>query len=117
MGNFADTSNASIKTAIEKRINNLEREKLVAQDQLATAGKPERPFHKMFELSMRFLSNSLNLWRSDRFEDKVAALRLTFSKHLQHHRDEGFRTPQMALPFKALESFCEGENMMARSVG
>jgi hypothetical protein len=40
-------------------------------------------------------------------------LKLTFAENLSYCRKSGFRTPELALPFKALASFREGERVMA----
>ena len=114
---IVETSSASVVTAYEKRINRLERERLVAQEQLSTVGQPQRPFEEMFELAMQFLSNPQKLWLSDRLEDKRTLLKLTFSERLAYRRGKGFRTPKMALPFKALADFTGGKNEMAHPTG
>ncbi len=54
---------------------------------------------------------------SGRIEDRHAVMKLTFADRLAYVRGEGFRTPETTLPFKALGSFCGGENKMARPTG
>lgn len=49
--------------------------------------------------------------------NRYAVIRLTFADKLAYVRGKGFRTPEATLPFKALGSFSEGENKMARSEG
>ncbi len=47
----------------------------------------------------------------------VVQCELTFADRLAYVLGEGFRTPETTLPFKALGSFCGGENKMARPTG
>jgi hypothetical protein len=52
--------------------------------------------------SLDFLANPCNLWASERLEHKKAVLKLAFADRLTYVRNEGFRTPNLALPFKVL---------------
>jgi len=52
--------------------------------------------------SLAELGNPQILWSSPRLEDKRAVLKLTFASHLEYVRDEGFRTPETAVPFRVL---------------
>ncbi|WP_206018260.1 hypothetical protein [Roseovarius nitratireducens] len=63
---IVDASNGSVVSAYEKRIAKLEREKVLAEEQLAQSGKPRHTFEESFEHAMRFLSS---LWkRLDKFQ-------------------------------------------------
>ena len=44
-------------------------------------------------------SPTCNLWASERLEHKEAVLKLAFADRLTYVRNEGFRTPDLALPF------------------
>lgn len=52
--------------------------------------------------SLDFLADPWNLWASERLEHKKAVLKLAFVDRLAYVRNEGFRTPALALPFKVL---------------
>src|SRR5690606_37916628 len=62
--------------------------------------------------SLDFLANPWNLWASERLEHNKAVLKLAFADRLAHVRDEGFRTPDLTLPFKVL-----ADRMLARPTG
>ena len=66
---------------------------------------------------MEFLASPWILWESDSLEDKRAAVKLTFSDQLKYDRKEGFRTPQISLPFKALRDISDCNEVMARPAG
>jgi len=112
-----EASNATVVAAYEKQIDKLEREKLTQTEQLATHGTPQRSFDEVFEHAMRFLANPWSLWNSDRLIDKRTLLKLTFSKHLIYCRKHGFRTPEMSIPFRALEDFSHPKKALVEVAG
>ena len=114
---IVEASSASVVSAYETRLDDLEREKLVLAEKLETTGKPQRSFHEMFELAMQFLSNPQNLWRSERLEDKITTLKLSFSEKLVYQRNEGFRTPRTSKVFAVLESMELQSSQMAEREG
>jgi hypothetical protein len=52
--------------------------------------------------------------RLDRLEHKKAVLKLAFADRLTYVRNEGLRTPNLALPFKVLADLKSSESKMAR---
>ncbi len=111
------TSSEAVVSAYESQIEKLERQKLVLAENLQNGGQPERPFREMFELSLEFLSNPCNLWKSPLLEDKKTAIRLVFSDRLRYCRNQGFRTPKTSIIFKALEGINTGNFKMAERRG
>jgi len=77
-----DAGNARVITAYEKRIEELEREKLILREKAAQTGKPQYTYEKLFELSLKFLSSPCKIWESGRFELQRMVLKLAFSEHL-----------------------------------
>ena len=111
---IADTDVPSIIAAYEKRIRDLEERKIVLAERLANCGRPLRDFDESLRTSLDFLRNPWNLWVSERLDDKRAVLKLAFAGRLAYMRNEGFRTPDVTLPFKVLEDFRGKKSMMAR---
>ncbi|MCP5400661.1 MAG: recombinase, partial [Sphingomonas sp.] len=114
---IVEATNPTVINAYETKIAKLEREKLVLEEKRLTSGNPRGRFEDMFELAMRFLSNPSKLWVSGSHAHRRLVLKLTFADRLSYCRKSGFRTPEMTLPFKALVSFREGENVMAEREG
>lgn len=110
-------TSSTVVAAYEKRIDELEREKLLLRERGQNAGKPVRPFSEMFELAMGFLAKPSNLWKSERIEDRQTLIRLVFAGRLAYSRNEGFRTPQTSSIFKALEAAKHGNFKMADLLG
>lgn len=94
--------NPSVIAAYEKRIAQLEQEKLIVAERAASVQVPPLPFDKMFELAMRFLAKPCKLWESGRIDLQRLVLRLTFTDPIPYCRDSGFRTPELSIPFKTL---------------
>ena len=107
-----DTQSATVINAYEKRIADLEKQKLVVGEKLAFPAKVQRPFSEMFERSCEFLSNPLKIWDSGRLEDRQTVLKLLFQEPLAYAKNEGFRTPKLSLPFSMLGAFQEVKKEM-----
>ncbi len=104
-------------SAYEQRIAKLEKEKHLAAEKLEIGCGPVAPFDQMFELAFRFLASPWKLWDSGQLEHKKTVLKLAFTSRLPYHRENGFRTPDIAIPFKVLEDFQRGKCEMARPKG
>ncbi|MEM6712823.1 MAG: recombinase family protein [Pseudomonadota bacterium] len=110
---IVDTQNATAAIAYERKIEKLERKKHLALEKLNSGAKPVRPFKEVFELAFAFLANPCILWASERLEDRRTVLKLTFADRLSYSRNEGFRTPDLSLPFRQLGVDCGLKNKMA----
>ncbi|MEL6171837.1 MAG: recombinase family protein [Pseudomonadota bacterium] len=97
----------SVRTAYEKKIETMERERLVLTEKLQNSGRPKYTFSQLFELSMRFLSNPCKIWRSGRLDLQKTVLRLVFSEPIHYCRDNGFLNTNFSIPFNMLG----GQNM------
>ncbi|WP_107497004.1 hypothetical protein [Thalassobius sp. I31.1] len=100
-----DADSPTLITAYEKRIEKMEREKLILEEKLQNKGKPLHTFEQMFEHALQFLSNPWKLWKSGNLIAQRTALRLAFAEQITFARNEGLRTPKTTLPFKVLEGF------------
>ena len=112
-----DSSNARVIAAYEKRIDELERKKLVLAENAAKMARPRANLTEMIEPSLVFLANPHKIWASGRFELKRMVLKLTFSEPLLYCRETGYRTPKTTLPFKVLSDFCTSKSRMVPPVG
>ncbi len=103
--------------AFEKRIEDLQQNKLVLEEKLAHCGKPQRDFDEMYRTALCLISNPLKLWKFGRFEDKRAVLKLVFCDPLIYTRNNAYRTPNLSLPFKVLGGFLPSNNDMVPGGG
>lgn len=109
-----DASVPSVIGAYEERIQKLEMDKRIIKEKAAESGKPANTFDDALRTAFEFLSNPLNLWGSERLEDRHAVLKLAFCDRLEYSREKGFRTANFTMPFKVLGSFMSGETVMVR---
>lgn len=100
---IAEADNSILITAYEKKIRQLEEEKITLDEKIAQCGRPLQSFDETFRTAFSFLSNPYQLWVSDRLEHKKAVMKLAFSERLRYCRNEGFRIPEKSLPFLLLE--------------
>jgi site-specific DNA recombinase len=114
---IADVTVPSVIAAYEMRIKALEERQIFLAEKIASTGRPVRSFDETLRTAFDFLASPCQLWASERLEDKRTVLKLAFADRLAYVRNEGFRTPNFSLPFKALGHF-EGQEMrMASSTG
>ena len=106
-----DCSSETAVTAYEKKIAVLDKKKLMLTEKLQKRGSPKRTFGEIFELAMKFLSSPYNIWKNGNLEDKRTVLKLSFAERLVYHRKEGYRTPQVTVPFEFF-GFFDGNSEM-----
>ncbi len=109
-----DATVPSVVNAYEQRIAKLESEKLLIQERMTTHGRPVSTFEATFRTALWFLSNPCKIWDSGSLQARRTVLKLAFVDRLTYSRNEGFRTANLALPFKVLGLFPGGEGEMAR---
>ncbi|MDH5721911.1 MAG: recombinase family protein [Alphaproteobacteria bacterium] len=114
---LVETNSMAAISAYEGKIEKLEKEKIVLREKIENCGKPCHAFEEMFEHALTFLSNPYKLWVSDNLTLRRLVLKLAFSDRLTYIKNQGFRTPDLAFPFKALEGLKYGKNSMARPRG
>ena len=114
---IVESSTASVIAAYERRIAQLEKDKLIIAEKLRGNAFPKHDSGAQFERAFRFLENPQELWASEAPEHKKLVLKLTFADRLAYCRNEGFRTPKTTLPFKALEAVAGEKCKMAEREG
>ncbi len=99
---IVDATSDAVISAYEKKIDSLERQKLLIAEKLSKTVPPAGRFEHCFELAMKFLSNPWKIWSFGDLTMKKTVLRLALSEPLTYDRKEGYRTPKTSLPFKVL---------------
>ena len=99
---IVDTDSDAVVSAYERRIKELETQKAMMRERLASCGKPLKSFGETYRTAFAFLANPWNLWMSERIEDRRAVLKLVFADRLAYVRGEGYRTAKISSPFKLL---------------
>lgn len=96
------SENATVIAAYEKRITQLERDKLVFADRMANGTTPRHSFEDMFERALTFLSNPWKIWKTGNIALQRTVLKLAFAERIRYSKETGLRTPQVSVPFTFL---------------
>lgn len=102
---IVESSNDSVISAYEKKIENLEQEKARHNRQMVQLEKPRRPYHECLEPALQFVTNPYKLWVSGDVTLRRIVLKLAFKGHLMYCRKNGARTAGFSFPFNALKGF------------
>jgi site-specific DNA recombinase len=112
-----ESESPTVISAYERKVDDLERQKLVMQEKTARCGTVARGYDESFRTALEFFANPLTLWEKGTFEDKRIVLKLTLSDQLKYDWESGVRTAELSFPFKMLGSYSDREKLMAESEG
>ncbi len=87
------------------KIEELENQKLVLADRMAQTEQPRSSFDESLRTALAFLEKPWKLWTHGDYEHKRLLLQLAFSKRIEWVLNQGLRTAELSLPFRALASF------------
>ncbi len=102
---IVDAGSTSVIAAYESRIEKLEREKLVLQDEAENGMQPRGHQIEFIEPALEFLSSPWNIYKKRSFALRQTVLRLAFAEPLRYNRENGYRTAKITFPFKVLADF------------
>ncbi len=102
---IVEASSASVVGAYEKRIEKLEREKLLLAEKAAQSVPPQGRLEEVIEHALAFLANPWDIYEKGSFALKRTVLKLAFVEPLRYSRFEGYRTAETTFPFKVLAGF------------
>ncbi|MEM9443084.1 MAG: hypothetical protein AAGA73_21795 [Pseudomonadota bacterium] len=77
-----DAEGAQSVAAFQRRIEKLERMKVVKEGKLRSDLNPKRPFEEMFELDFTILASPWKIWESDGLVAKRTVLKMAFEDRL-----------------------------------
>ena len=79
---IVDADSPVLVTAYEKKIRQMEEEKIRLDENITKFGRPLQSFEETFRTAWAFLSNPQKIWRSNYLENKRTVLKLAFSEKL-----------------------------------
>ncbi|WP_162561096.1 hypothetical protein [Methylobacterium terrae] len=94
---MVDAEGASVVAAHEKRIADLETEKALLAEKVASCGKPLASFSETYRTAFDYLANS-GICPGSR--NRRAVLKLVFVNRLPYLRGEGYRTAKISAPIR-----------------
>ncbi|MGF1463689.1 MAG: recombinase family protein [Maricaulaceae bacterium] len=104
------TTNERVIGALESKIDDLEREKLILREQAANLAAPPPAFDGALERALTFLANPYKIWTCGSYDVRRLVLRLVFPEPLSYHRELGYRTAEISIPFKLLGEISGGNS-------
>jgi len=110
---IVDTTSESVVSAYERKVEDLEREKLLLLEKTTRCGTALGKFDETFRTAFEFLANPWNIWENGGLPEKRTVLNLTLASHLVWDWNQGVRTAELSLPFKALQDENEAKMIMA----
>ena len=114
---IVESDSATVIGAYERKVEELERQKLVMVEKTNRCGTVARGYDETFRTAFEFLGNPWKLWETGSFEDKRIVQKLVLATHLEYDWNEGVRTPELSLPFKMLGTDFDREKVMAEPEG
>lgn len=113
---IVESDSSTVIGAYERKVEELERQKLVLAEKTARCGTALPDYDETFRTAFDFIANPCFLWVTGSLEDKRIVLKLTLDSHLEYDWNEGVRTPELSLPFKMLRAESDPEMVMAERV-
>jgi len=106
LARLMETTSGTVIRAYEQKVETLEASRARLEDQISHMIPPKQShFEDVLELLLKFLANPYKIWENGQIGLKRLVLKLAFSERLTYHRNQGARTPKIALPFRMLEGF------------
>ncbi len=112
VAHIAGNDNGSIILAYERKLRDLEEQRIVLEEKIENTRHPTTDHSTTFRTAYKLLENPVFMWHSERLEDKRTVLRTVFTSRMPYCREEGFRTAPIALPFRVLRVIEGGKSPM-----
>ncbi len=110
-----EATSPSVISLYEKRLEQLEREKIVLKERASKTVLPQERFEDCIELALGFVSNPWNFYQNGGLPERLAVLKLAFAEPLRYGPDGAYGTPKFSFPFRYLsENFGEESEMVLR---
>ncbi|WP_081904674.1 zinc ribbon domain-containing protein [Palleronia rufa] len=99
---IVDAERESVIKAYEKRLDKLERQKIVLAEKASKALPTNKAQRECIEQALGFLANPYYVYKNGSHAVKQTVLRLVFVEPLNYCRENQYGTPEISFPFKVL---------------
>ncbi len=117
MERILESESPTVIAAYERKVEELERQKLLAHEKVSRCGTVAKGYDETFRTAFEFFASPCNLWNNGGFADKRTVLKLTLNEPLVYDWNSGVRTAEFSLPFKLLGDESDREKLMAEREG
>ncbi len=101
---------AALITGYERQVTQLEQRRVEIREKISRCGTVDVDYENMARTLFEVMSNPHEQWVSSSLMDKRMLLKMLFAEQLRYHRNEGYRTAALALPFSLLRDFSDSES-------
>lgn len=112
-----ETDNASLAAAYEKKIRELEEEKIVLGEKIANQGHSMPDYNGELRTAVRMALNAREIWASGNLSLKRTMLKLCFTGRMSFDKNEGFRTAPISLPIRLAGQIAPTSSYMVEAAG
>ncbi|WP_072377277.1 recombinase family protein [Hyphomicrobium sp. NDB2Meth4] len=109
--------NGVLIAAYEAEVRKLQERRIVLQERLASRGEEVIDFNLGYRTALSFIANPRKMWASDHLPSRRLVPKLLFGRGLHYNRKEGYRTGEIAYPFKALQAIRTGKYGLVEGAG
>ncbi|MEM7526888.1 MAG: recombinase family protein [Pseudomonadota bacterium] len=111
------TDSPNLITAYEGQLRKLEESRAALTDKQARASQPTTSLEAISRTALDFLLNHWKLWASGNFDHQRTVIRLAFTGPLPYCRETGYRTANLATPFRHISARSDGCERMVGGTG
>ena len=97
-------------SSYERQVKQMEEQRIIINEKIKNCGTFDAGMQESVRTAFRFLENPHKYWASAGIDGKRLVLKATFARPLGYHRQRGFRTAALSLPFSVLREFSEGDS-------
>ena len=105
-----NTDSPILINTYERQIKQLEEQRIITEEKISNCSTTPDNFEKINRTAVEFLENPYAHWVSADMSGKRLVLKAIFSRPIAYHRNEGYRTAALSLPFSVLREFAEGDS-------
>jgi hypothetical protein len=114
---IVEATNPTVIARYEQRIDELERERLIAAEKLEAKAGKRKSFDEVFKLTLGLLANPCEYWEKGTIAQRHTVLKLTFADRLSYSREKGILNPKMSVIFRTLDKLSPPKGALAERVG
>lgn len=96
--------NSAVIHAYEEKLGSISRDQARLRENMEDQSVPAGSFEETLEPALTFLTNPWKIWENGHTTMRQLVLKLVFADRTTYYRNEGLRTAEIALPFKALRA-------------
>lgn len=112
-----EADNGSLVAAYEKKIRELEDQKIILLEKIADQGRSVPDYNGHLRTALKMALNAHEIWVSGNLSLKRTVLKLCFTDKMSFDKKEGFRTAPISLPIRLAGQIAPTSSYMVEAAG